>query len=365
MSEHIDAMQNSGFQELTWDVINKYFKHKNHQLVKHQIEGFNDFILRRLDQIISGFNPTEVNHTYIPEANKFKYIISIEVRNPVLNKPTICEKDGSTKIMTPNDARQRNLSYCSNLNIDMHITVKTLNTNNTDYNEETKVINNISLGKIPIMVKSNYCVLKNTGTTIVSDSINSECKHDYGGYFIINGNEKVVISQDRISENRTYVFLNTYKVSTYSHIAEIRSVQENKLGVPKITTIKLNSRTNQFGRNIRVNIHHIKHDIPIFILMKALGLSSDKEIITYIVHDIEKEYYIVNELVACVSEASDIITQYDALEYMAKYLNITGYSKEILNNKAYRINIVRSVLEKEFLPHVGKDYLEKHYISEV
>ena len=154
-------MDNDTFQKYTWDVIDKYFKHKNHQLVKHQIEGFNDFILRRLDQIISGFNTIDINHTYMPEVGKFKYIISIDIKNPVINKPTICEKDGSTKIMTPNDARQRNLSYCSNLNIDMHITAKTYNGPGAEheYSQETKVINNISLGKIPIMVKSNYFMI--------------------------------------------------------------------------------------------------------------------------------------------------------------------------------------------------------------
>jgi DNA-directed RNA polymerase II subunit RPB2 len=64
-------------------------------------------------------------------------------------------------------------------------------------------------------------------------------------------------------------------------------------------------------------------------------------------------------LAACIEEASSIKCQKDALEYLAKYLNITGYSKEVLYNKNQRINIVRNVLEREFLPHVGKDYNKK------
>lgn len=339
----------------TWEMIDKFFKfNKGYQLVKHQLETFNDFLLNKLEQIIEGFNPIDIHHHYVSEFEKFKYILSIEVVNPILNKPIIYEKDGSMKIMTPNDARQRNFTYSSSLNVDLKITAKTLGADGV-YQTETKQINNINLGKIPIMVKSNYCVLKNKHI-----DNGSECKYDYGGYFIVNGNEKVIISQDRISENKTYVFVNN-KVSTYSHVAEIRSVQENKLGVPKITTLKLSAKSNQFGRYIRANVHHIKTDIPIFTLFKALGLSNDKEIVQYIVYDIEdsKNTLIVNELIGCIEESNNVTCQRDALEYLSKYLNITGYPREFLCNKMHRMNIIRTILEKEFLPHVGPQFEKK------
>lgn len=348
------------FDRDTWEVIDAYFRvNKGYQLVKHQLESFNDFVLRKLDQIIEGFNKIEIHHNFIPEVSKFKYILTIEVKNPTLNKPVIYEKDGSTKVMTPNDARQRNFSYSSSLTVDVHVTTKTYSSpsescDGHDYLIERKVLNNVVLGKIPIMVKSNYCILRNVQNTT------NECKYDYGSYFIINGNEKVVISQDRISENKTFVFVNN-KVSTYSHIAEIRSVQENKLGVPKITTLKLSAKANQFGRYIRANIHHIKHDIPIFILFKALGLHSDKEIIQYIVYDIEdpSNQIIMNELIGCIEEANQVICPKSALEYLSRYLNISGYPKEILNHKIQRMNIIRNILAKEFLPHVGQEFHKK------
>ena len=342
------------FNEGVWDVVDEYFKpNKGYQLVKHQIESFNDFVLRKINQIIDGFNPIEINHHYNPETEKFKHHITLVIEKPTLMKPIIYEKDGSTKNMTPNDARLRNFTYASAINVDVSITARTLNEDG-EYSVETKRIQGVSLGKIPIMVKSNYCILKN-------NSIESnECKYDYGGYFIINGNEKVVISQDRISENKTFVFLSN-KVATYSHIAEIRSVQENRLGVPKITSIKLSSKPNQFGRFIRVNIHHIKTDIPLFILMKALGLSNDKEIIEYIVYNCDDKIgmLVASQLMGCVDEANHVMCQRDAIEYLAKYLNITGYPREYMQNKINRINLVRNVLEKEVLPHVGKDLRKK------
>ena len=342
------------FEESQWDIVNQYFTpNKGYQLVKHQIESFNDFILRKVEQIIDGFNPIDIKHQYNPETEKFKYELSLVIENPMLMKPLIYEKDGSTKSMTPNDARLRNFTYSSSINVDVAITAKSLDENG-DYVVETKRINGVSLGKIPIMVKSDYCILKNTCIE------SNECKFDYGGYFIINGNEKVVISQDRISENKTFCFINN-KVSTYSLIAEIRSVQENRLGVPKITTIKMSSKPNQFGRYIRVNIHHIKTDVPLFILFKALGLANDKEIIQYIVYNVDGQIgtLIASQLMACVEEANHVMCQRDAIEYLAKYLNITGYPREYMQNKINRINIVRNVLEKEMLPHVGKDLKKK------
>lgn len=353
------TLSKDDFDRETWDVVDAYFRvNKGYQLVKHQIESFNDFVLRKLDQIIEGFNNIEIHHNYLPDVNKFKYILTLEVKNPTLNKPIIYEKDGSTKLMTPNDARQRNFSYSSVLTVDVHVTTKTYSPSEScdglDYVVERKVLNNVMLGKIPIMVKSNYCILRNVQNTT------QECKYDYGSYFIINGNEKVVISQDRISENKTFVFVNN-KVSTYSHIAEIRSVQENKLGVPKITTLKLSAKANQFGRYIRANIHHIKHDIPVFILFKALGLHNDKEILRYIVHDIDVpgSQIILNELIGCVEEANQVVCPKSALEYLSRYLNISGYPKEVLNHKVQRMNIIRNILEKEFLPHVGRDFHKK------
>lgn len=342
------------FEKHTWDVIDCYFSNnKGYQLVKHQIESYNDFILRRLDQIIAGFNPIEIHYQY--NGTKFKYIMVVEVHNPVINKPVIVEKDGSTKTMTPNDARQRNFTYSSNLTVDLKVVCKTLG-DDDEYQDDIKELKNVLLGKIPIMVKSNYCILSNKFALVSGH----ECQYDYGGYFIINGNEKVIISQDRISENKTYVFINN-KVSTYSHVAEIRSVQENKLGVPKITSLKLSAKGNQFGRYIRANIHHIKNDIPVFILFKALGLNNDKEIYEYILYDLEEPLHmaLANELIGSTEEANNITCPKDALEYLSRYLNITGYPKEVLNNKIERIEIVRNVLRTEFLPHVGKEFHKK------
>ena len=347
-------MEDTAFTNLSWEIINAYFN--DNSLVKHQIESFNDFVLRKIDEIIEGFNPIEIHHTYLAEKEKFKYMLSLNISNPILSKPFIYEKDGSTKIMTPNDARLRNFSYAAPLNVDIEIIADTYDEEKEEYIREVKKLNNINLGKIPIMVNSRYCVMNS-----YPDCSNvNHCRYDVGGYFVINGNEKVVVSQDRICENKTHVFTNS-KQTAYSHIAEIRSVSENRFGVPKTTTLKLSAKGNQFGKYIRINIHHIKHDVPLFIMFRALGIESDKNILEYIVYDTseQKNEMIMRELVGTIDEAEGILSSRDALEYLSKYLHINGYPKEILQNKPQRLNIIRNILEKEFLPHVGPDFRKK------
>jgi DNA-directed RNA polymerase II subunit RPB2 len=329
-------------------------KNKNNVLVKHLIESFNDFVLKKLDDIIDGFNPIEINSDYLQEENIFKNNVNITISNPTITKPMITEKDGSTKIMTPSDARNRNFTYSSPLYIDIYVETKVYNDETKTWTEESKKVNNIMIGKLPIMIKSKYCVLNTPSFNI------DECRYDYGGYFIINGNEKVIVSQDRIAENKTYVFLNN-KCNTYSHVAEIRSVHENKFSVPKTTTLKLTAKANQFGKQIRVNIHHIKHDIPIIILFRALGIQTDKEISKYIfLHENENDI-LLKELMGSLEEGNNVRCQRDAYEYLSKYLVINRYNNKHNNQivKSKKLEIITDVLTNEFLPHCGTSFSKK------
>jgi DNA-directed RNA polymerase II subunit RPB2 len=344
------------FEKYTWDVIQSYFDDSQSKcLIKHQVESYNDFVLNKLEQIIEGFNDLQIHHKYIPELDDFKYHISINVSKPVMTRPTVYEKDGSTRIMTPTDARQRNFSYSSNVYVEFNIHIKWYD-NENNKKECKKIMKNVNIGKVPIMVGSNYCILENPFFKINSQ----ECKYDYGGYFIINGNEKVVISHDRIAENKTYVFLDN-KLSQYSHIAEIRSVPDNVFGPPKLTSLKLSSKQTQFGHYVRMNIHHIRIDVPIFILFRALGFESDRDIIKLCVYDINDPHnkILLDNLKGSIEDSNTILTRLAALDYLQKFLNISGFPKEIMQNKSKRINIILDILKNDFLPHVGEDRFKK------
>ena len=117
------ALNANEFEKFTWTVIESYFKDNNGKaLINHQIESFNDFILNKIEDIIQGFNTIEIYHKFCPELDAFEYEIQIEITDPVITKPMICEKNGSTKIMLPHEARQRNFSYASSLYVTLNIT---------------------------------------------------------------------------------------------------------------------------------------------------------------------------------------------------------------------------------------------------
>ncbi len=350
-----EELNEAEFEKHTWKIISSYFEqNRGLELIRHVISSYDDFVSNKIYDIIEGFNPIQINYNYLPDKDLFEYQININMKNPEISKPIIYEKDGSTKLITPQECRQRNFYYAGTLYIDMYIEVLYLVNNVVVH--KNKVIKKINIGKIPIMVRSKYCVLKD----LQIQTATKECKYDYGGYFITNGNEKVIVSQDRIAENKTYVFLDS-KLSAYSHIAEIRSVLDNKFGAPKLTTLKLSAKSTQFGKFIRAIIHHIRIEIPLFILFRALGIESDKEIIQYIVLDLDasENKELITELKGSSVEANNCLYQKDALIYMSKFLNISGYPKEYIQIIDKKINIIKDILKNDFLPHCGDDFQKK------
>ena len=214
------------------------------------------------------------------------------------------------------------------------------------------------------MVRSRYCMLTTatgSGASVGATGAHDECRYDYGGYFVINGSEKVVVSQDRIAENRTYVFPNN-KASYYSHVAEIRSVQETRFGVPKTLTLKLASKSTAYGRCIKLCMHHIKHDIPVFLMFRALGFESDAEIVRCIVQNAGPSVarQLSEELAGCMDDASGegVRSSRGALEYIAQHLAMPHQQPGVMT-EAHRLAVLANVLRKDMLPHVGPEPLAK------
>ena len=110
-----------------------------------------------------------------------------------------------------------------------------------------------------------------------------ECNYDLGGYFIINGNEKVIISQEKVANNLVQVYKNPKNSAKYSHICETRSLSEDNYGIPKVVTLKITSKNEIYGNSIKIQLPHMKQEIPLFILFRALGCGSDKDIIYHII----------------------------------------------------------------------------------
>jgi DNA-directed RNA polymerase II subunit RPB2 len=346
-------------EENIWEFVKCLFEsYQGKQLVKHQIESYNDFVNNKIDDIIEQYNPLSIFHDYNSQTNSYNNEIYVSMSNPVMTKPTIHENDGSTKPMIPSEARLRNFTYSASLFVDINIRYVCKDQETEKIQESKRKINKINIGKIPIMIMSQHCILND----LENKKINmGECTYDNGGYFIINGSEKVIVCQERVAENKIYVFKANKSSGKYSHVAEVKSVPEKKFLPPKNVSIKITSKNGIYGKTIKITVPHIKQDIPIFILFKALGLESDKDIIESIVDDINdhNNFEIIQLLKPSLEEASIITTQQLAMEYLTKYTVCTNQPKDIKIEKDKKISIVNDILTKEFLPHLGYSFKKK------
>ena len=152
--------------ENNWVIIDSFFRDNEKFLVSHQLDSFNDFIDVKINDIINGFNPIVMRYDYNPELDNYTYEISIHVNNFIMTKPTIYENDGVTKEMLPEEARLRNMTYSASIYCDIQITVAHRIGKSIEI--KTKHIPNLSLGKMPIMIRSKYCNLQNNYNILVA-----------------------------------------------------------------------------------------------------------------------------------------------------------------------------------------------------
>jgi DNA-directed RNA polymerase II subunit RPB2 len=341
--------------DICWDILDTYFQKGGsaesiNPHVKHQIDSYNKFLDNMLGHIITGFNPIKISNTLKNENGEQSHKIYITVLQPSLTKPIYHLQDGTQSIMTPYIARMNKLTYSSSLYVNVNVSIEAINKDGI-IEKFNKTINGVYIGKIPVMVRSKACILHQMPA--LGEENNNECRYDYGGYFIINGSEKVLISQDRINENKTLVFRPNNN-SNEGLYAEIRSMSDSSYLPPKTTSLNMSGKLNHMGRIIRLSTSFIKSEIPVFVMFRALGIVSDKEIMQHIVYDLDNKdnQRIITELMACCEDACDIHTQEHAHNVLIRIMagaNKSPNAYELLNN-----NIMN-----DFLPHVGKNYRRK------
>ena len=204
------------------------------------------------------------------------------------------------------------------------------------------------LGRFPIMVQSKLCILDGMPRNMRYSL--GECKNDIGGYFIIDGKEKVIIPQEAFGDN----MLNIYKDKddAYEYSADLKSVSENVSKPVRHMSVRILASTLTLKRqNIGVFIPNAGNKpIPLFVVFRALGILTDKEIISYCLLQDEVPERFAPYFEACVHDAANIITQYDAVTYISTLV------------KGRSISRTMHILADYFLPHVGEmNFIEKAY----
>jgi DNA-directed RNA polymerase II subunit RPB2 len=380
-------------------ILDSFFQQMDKkQIISHQIESFNHFILHDVPEILQATNPVVIKGS--PEiplsgprsvlaaatglstsaanalmgqkaedpaaqaaaaaaaaaiavqraAVRYEYEVQIEFEKPQLRKPTIFENNGAVLPMLPNDARLRNLTYASPLTVDIKVT--TIRTDNLDGRTAThqRVFPNAHLGKIPVMVGSSLCLLKEQKHVHPMDL--GECPEDVGGYFIVGGGERTIISQERMSENRPVVFRNNRNPAKEWEVIEVKSIGPMNEQVPKSNSVRIQYHPkNQQIMYLRATIPRMKTEIPLFILFRALGVLEDEKIVKMILGN-DQDQVFEGLIVESITEAATVLTQEDALLWMKRHLNVW-------TSKPARTITVEDLLRDELYPHIGG--LEESY----
>jgi DNA-directed RNA polymerase II subunit RPB2 len=342
------------YVEEPFKIIESYFN-GNHSscLVRHQLESYNDCIHRQIPQTIQMFNPVWVrsDKDILPNSDKYSLEVEITFTNLKLYPPQIYENNGATKLMMPNEAKLRNVTYASNMTIDINITYHIRDSEDIEKPRTvTSVIPKISIGKFPIMVKSAICVLmQNSHINPVSVG---ECAFDHGGYFIIKGSEKTVLQQERAAQNTVYCYdgKNTSKCSWY---AEIKSVPDYKCISPKQVEIEVASKNNGYGYPLKVVIPRVRESIDLFVVFRALGVTSDREICEYILLNINSELHtdILEFLNASIIESNKCMTKDDALRQITTYVAFTPINMDKEQGSKKKRDFTMDVLNNDLFPH--------------
>ena len=351
------------------ELFQRYFDaNPNTFLTTHHIQSYEAFIFRELPELILAENPiTILKEPLDAEKGIYKYKteifvggladipenLSLDVGAPIITLDT-----GTTvRRMFPNEARIRDITYSSTFRADILIRLTfTAPTSDGNY---TKVVRELKFEKfnlfhIPILLRSKLCATYNAPKSLLMEM--GECRNDAGGYFIIDGAEKVLITRQEQAFNSIYISVKPPtddKIATYASVICQHPVtkQTRRVGIYRLHA----SRSNDEGV-IRVSIPFVKGAIPVFALFRALGVISDKDIVRMILPDTSSSYTMSmeNTLIPSIQDANPITSQLQAIEFIRTL------------TKGFIVENVLHILHEHLFSHVPDRPLARaQYLAEL
>jgi DNA-directed RNA polymerase subunit B len=282
-------------------LVKKYLE--KHSLVESNIISFNNFINHRIQEIVNELNDS------LPKED-----IEIRLGKIKIGRPNIIEADGSSHLITPAEARIRGLTYSAP--ISMEITIK--QSGQIESHE-------VEIGRIPVIVKSDICNLSGFDKEkLIEEYIDPL---DPGGYFIINGNERVIVMTEDLAENQPFIEKSKAKKTIMLRLFSKRGSYRIPITITDTSEGIINVTFSRF------------RDVPVIVILKALGLTKESDIAKYIGK--ENDSLIVN-----LYEYTNIQTEQDAMLAIAEQTSLQGTDKEILDR-------IKQRLDSYFLPHIG------------
>ena len=341
--------------EFPWIFIESYFRDQHlKQLIRHQLESYNYFVGTQIENTIEMFNPVHIcsEHDYIKELNLHRLEAYITFENFNIHRPQVYENNGATKIMFPQEARLRNFTYAGSMTVDLNI--KYIIRNGENYKNTLtyqKLIKNIHIGKMPIMLRSDICVLNQYKH--LNNHQTGECKMDPGGYFIINGSEKTCLGQERAAENQIYCFNVEKNTTKWSWQAEMKCIPDWKCISPKQINLMVTSKNNGFGKSIYLQIPRLKNPIPLFIIFRAFKVITDKEICEKILLNVDEKKYkkMLFGLKGSIVDANTHLTYDSAIRYIVSNVIYTPLNVDKETGFKRKYDFALEVINNDIFPH--------------
>ena len=368
-----------------WTVISSFFETKG--LVSQQTDSFDEFTQTTIQDLVNEYSTITLDQPNPPSPPGTKIALrryEIKFGTVMVSRPTISETDGTVTSLLPYECRDRNLTYASPLYINITKKVSAAVEREVPLHEmdeaqqdeyaktgenPTKLVweeeesgededqtksedwkNMVFVGKLPIMVKSKICHLSRESDENLF--LVNECPYDQGGYFVINGSEKVLIAQERSAANIVQVFKKA-QPSPYTYTAEIRSALEKGSRLISSLQLKLygkgDSARGGFGQTIHTTLPFVKSDLPIAIVFRALGVVSDEDILNHICYD-RKDSQMLEMLRPCIEEAFCVQDREVALDFIGK----RGNRDQAGLGREKRVRVAKDILQKETLPHISQ-----------
>jgi DNA-directed RNA polymerase beta subunit len=330
-------------------------------LVRHQIESFDRFMDYYLPKIIHENSTTFADS----ESTGRRHVLNFG--NIVITKPSFKESTGINRYIYPWECRMRTLTYECSVLCDVKYTVFDIsNVGKTELQTrgqncaglplcETRISRETLICQIPCMLRSKYCHLRNSPYT------NNECPLDPGGIFVINGNDKVIISQEKMRTNYPCVFAGK-NLSKHKYVCEVRSCHETKMRSTSTVYIHVGSHqsTNNssltMDSEIVVNLPFIKKEkkfypIPLIIIYRLLGVSSTDEMMRHILEHTTRRLpdQEMERLLRSILQ-NDLYNM--PHQELCDWLGREGTNE---TTKEKRVKYVEHILSNEFFPHIGLD----------
>jgi len=288
---------------------------KESGLVRQHLDSYNKFIESGLQDIVNSMGEIEVE---VPE-----YPLKVKLGKVEVGQPRVVEVDGSDHKIYPLEARLRNLTYAAPVFLEMIPVV-----DGREARAET-----VYIGDIPVMLKSQLCPL----STMSPEELITigEDPNDQGGYFIVNGSERAIVALEDLAPNTILIDVDlsgskpVYRAKVFSTTVGFRA------------RIQLRMKSDEA---LYVTMPGVPTEIPLVIVMRALGLKSDREIAEMVSLDPR----IQDQLESSFEKALGVITVDDAILFIG---NRVAHG-QILD---YRLKKANTVIDKNFLPHIGRD----------